>query len=224
MAAASDGPRSRADQGQRPVQVGARPTNRSRRHDADALFQAADGLRFRLLLGERNELRQATTDLQEKLAPFYVLANPDWTKLGHTLDLLDDARRNRLLVEVNELLFLWMAAIHESVGLASDGNPGQRVTEEQKALASAVTICERALNWVEPKGPWRALEARLEADRVKDASPLVDAGEHPGDLMLDEPRRVIDEKSALASFQWGLLCYRQGRSPEPSTGWNTPSA
>ena len=181
------------------------------RHDADALFQAADGLRFRLLLGERNELRQATTDLQEKLAPFYVLANPDWTKLGHTLDLLDDARRNRLLVEVNELLFLWMAAIHESVGLASDGNPGQRVTEEQKALASAVTICERALNWVEPKGPWRALEARLEADRVKDAAPLVDAGEHPGDLMLDEPRRVIDEKSALASFQWGLLCYRQGR-------------
>ena len=30
------------------------------------------------------------------LAPFFVLANPDWTKLDHTLNLLDHDRRDRL--------------------------------------------------------------------------------------------------------------------------------
>jgi len=183
------------------------------RNDADALFRAADGLRFRLLLGERDELILASQDLQKHLAPFFVLANPDWTKLEHTLTLLDDSRRDRLLVEANELLFLWMAAIDESVGVVADGRQGERVAEDRKALDSAVSICERALNWVEPKGPWRALQARLEANRVKGAAHVADAAEYPGELMPDEPRRVIDEDSALACYQWGLLCYRRGRLP-----------
>ncbi len=181
------------------------------RNDADTLFQAADGLRFRLLLGERNEPIRGSTDLQKHLAPFFVLANPDWTKLDHTLTLLDTGRRDRLLIEVNELLFLWMAAIDESVGLVADGNQRERVAQEQEALANAVSICDRALNWVEPKGPWQALRARLEADRVNRAAPQEAAGEERDELMPGEPRRVSDEKSALACFQWGLLSYRRGR-------------
>jgi eukaryotic-like serine/threonine-protein kinase len=181
------------------------------RRDADALFQAADGLRFRLLLGERDELILAARELRKNLAPFYVLANRDWTKLDHTLTLLDDGRRDRLLIEVNELLFLWMAAIHESVGLVSEGNQGDRMTEDQKALASAAAICERTLNWVEPKGPWRTLQARLLEDRGSPAAPRAAAALHAGGLMLDEPSRVSDEGSALACLQWGLLSYREKR-------------
>ncbi len=55
------------------------------RIEADALFEAADSLRFRLLLGEGKELVQVFEDLQAALAPFYVLKNEDWTKLDHTL-------------------------------------------------------------------------------------------------------------------------------------------
>jgi serine/threonine protein kinase/Tfp pilus assembly protein PilF len=180
------------------------------RDDADALFRAADGLRFRLLLGESKELVQASRKLQKNLEPFYVLANPHWTNLEHTLNLLDKDRHDRLVVEVNELLFLWIAAIDESVGAVSEPSEGNQAAEEKKALDNAVAICQRALNWVEPPGPWRALKARLESHRIDSPAPRRAAG-GARELMLDEPRRVIDENSALACFQWGLLCYRQGR-------------
>ncbi len=83
------------------------------RSDADALFETADALRFRLHLGQGSELSRAFEDLQKALVPFYVLKNEDWTKLDHTLPLLNPPRRERLLTEVNELLFLWMVRIDE---------------------------------------------------------------------------------------------------------------
>ena len=60
---------------------------------------------FGLLLGEGAELTRASGDLQTSLRPFYVLESADWTKLDHTLALLD-GERDRLQVEVDELLFL----------------------------------------------------------------------------------------------------------------------
>ncbi len=181
------------------------------RHDADALTEAADGLRFRLLLGEGSELTQATVDLQKVLAPFYVLESADWTKLDHTLSFLDQKRRERLLVEVDELLFHWMAAIDESIVAGTEARGTDRSIEDQQALARALSICDRVLGWVEPKGPWRALRARLEEDRAAlgGGPPAIRAA--AAGPSLEEPIRVTDEKSALACFQWGLLCERAGR-------------
>ena len=82
--------------------------------EADALFEAADRLRFQLLLDEGSDLTQATTELQVVLAPFFVLENEDWTKLEHMMILLHADRRKRIVNDVSELLFLWMAAIDES--------------------------------------------------------------------------------------------------------------
>ena len=61
------------------------------RSDADALFETADELRFRLHLGQGSELSRAFEDLQKALVPFFVLKNDDWTKLTHTLPLLNPA-------------------------------------------------------------------------------------------------------------------------------------
>jgi eukaryotic-like serine/threonine-protein kinase len=179
---------------------------------ADALDQAADGLRFRLLLGEGSELTRASLKLQELLAPFFVFENPDWTTLDHTLNLLDSARRDRLLVEVNELLFLWMAAVDESLAVNRDVAENPRVPVDQPGIGRALMICERSIVWVEPKAPWLALEARLQARQSGSASGPATPGGRPGLLPLPgEPRAVTDETSALACFQWGLLCYRDGR-------------
>ena len=126
--------------------------------------------------GEGSELTRASHDLQEVLAPFYVLENADWTKLDHTLTLLDEKRRDRLLVEVNELLFLWMAAIDESLASNRDRAEQPRVPEDRAAIGRALSICERALVWVEPKGPWLALEARLRAHQAVAGSGLASPG------------------------------------------------
>ena len=129
--------------------------------DADLLFRAGDALRFRLLLDEGSELDQATQDLQAVMAPFFVLENPDWTKIIHTLPLLDADRRGRLVNDVNELLFLWMAAIDESAALSPQLGEPASVKESGEPLAPALSLCEKARVWVEPKAPWLALEARL---------------------------------------------------------------
>jgi len=181
------------------------------RSHADALFQAADGLRFRLLLGEGRELTRASRDLQAVLAPFYVLESADWTRLDHTLTLLDGARRDRLLVEVNELLFLWMAAIDESLAFNGEAAQQRRAPPDQQAIARAQSICERAIVWVETKGPWLALEARLQAHRAHFGGGQPSRDGQVGLPSSDLPLTVTEETSALACYQWGLLCYRDGR-------------
>ncbi len=133
--------------------------------DADALFKAADLLRFQLLLDDGRELTQATVELQGALAPFFVLENEDWTKLEHMMVLLDADRRKQIVKDVNELLFLWMAAIDESVS----NSPRGKAREREELLESAVAICEKALVWAEPKAPWRALLAGLRAGRAAPA-------------------------------------------------------
>jgi tetratricopeptide (TPR) repeat protein len=128
------------------------------------------------------------------LKPFYVLENPDWTAIPD-LALLDNARRQRLVREVNELLFHWIIAIDKSL---DDSTPVAGETARR-----ALSYCERAMVFAEPpgrpNGPWAALRARLSAwpDRTPEAA-VADA-------------RSAAESQALACFQWGLLRAREGR-------------
>ena len=180
---------------------------------ADELFRAADHLRFRLLLDEGPELTQATVDLQEVLAPFFVLENPDWTKLTHTMPLLDANRRARLESDVNELLFLWMAAIDESAGDRPQPLKREGASPDGgEVLGPAVGLCERALVWAHPKAPWLALQARLRANQTMANGSLVRSEAGPDtQAAFDEPSNVTLVSSSLACFQWGVLAYRDDR-------------
>jgi serine/threonine protein kinase/Tfp pilus assembly protein PilF len=183
------------------------------RSDADALFEAADGLLFRLHLGEGNELVQAFEDLQEALAPFFVLKNDDWTKLSYTVKLLDPDRQERLLVEVNELLFLWMVQIDERLTTSPDPRDQKAVLADRDAVESALKICKKSLVWVEPQAPWLAMVERLQAVKARRA--LTSGSVEPVSTAraVSEPRKVGLESSALACFQWGLLALREQRLP-----------
>jgi serine/threonine protein kinase/Flp pilus assembly protein TadD len=190
------------------AQVAERKENK--RREADELFEAADHLRFQLLLDEGSELTQATVELQRVLKPFFVLENPDWTKLEHMMALLDDDRRGRIVNDVNELLFLWMARIDESAGdsvqLSAKSGP---VNED--LMAPALDICRKALVWVEPKAPWQALEARLRASRTLGAGSKGKEDDRGRSTRFSEPREVNEVDSPLDCFQWGVLAYRAGR-------------
>ena len=78
-----------------------------------------------------------------------------------------------------------------------------------------MTICERALIWVEPKGPWLALKARLEARPARPAAQSTAAEHRAAIVMLDEPRRVTDEgrpwpasSGACSAIATGPACPR----------------
>ena len=177
---------------------------------ADDLSRAADDLRFRLLLDEGSELTEATREIKRVLAPFFVLENANWTKLDHSLNLLEPPRRARLLNDVNELLFLWMATIDESAADSPRLPDKSTSVENTELMAPALAICEKALVWVDPKAPWLALEARLRASRSTPARAPDRHGSPGGQDLLGEPREVNNVQSALACFQWGILAYRGG--------------
>jgi serine/threonine protein kinase/tetratricopeptide (TPR) repeat protein len=178
---------------------------------AEDLFRAADHLRFQLLLDEGSELTQATLDLQKVLAPFFVLENSNWIELPHTIGLLDTDGRGRLLSEVNELLFLWMAAIDESAGDSPQLSRTMGPAENADLLAPALALCEKTLVWAQPKAPWVALSARLRASQALAKRALPTDGNSGGNSPLDEPREVTLVESPLACFQWGVLAYRADR-------------
>jgi eukaryotic-like serine/threonine-protein kinase len=181
------------------------------RIDADALFEAADSLRFRLLLGEGKELVKVFEDLQAALAPFFVLKNEDWTKLNPTLSLLDDHRRKRLLIEVNELLFLWIAQIDETLESTPDSSDKMRVPTDRDPVAKALLICKKALVWVEPEEPWLAMVERIKRLEVRHNTSLSPAPRPRAARAGQPPQNVNDEQSALACFQWGVLALREQR-------------
>jgi len=181
------------------------------RHDADELFQAADGLRFRLLLSEGDGLVQAIGDLKTVFEPFFVLENPNWTKLDFIVDKLDDDLRNRLINDVNELLFLWVAAIDELLGNGRGPVTPSSPKEVENVVDAAVSICDRALVFAQSQGPWQALRARLLVRRAGARPELSTRSDRSSSRMLEDPGDLANEASALACFQWGLLCYRDGR-------------
>ncbi len=139
------------------------------RDQADHLHKESEGLRFRLIgLGE--DLPGAIEDLKELLAPFHVLTSrDDWTKLDYIWDLLDEPRQRQLRREVNELLFLWLVQVENSVHrldqTAATPRPGDPSTVRQ-----ALNVCDRALTFAEPNEPWRA-PAVVVAERAVGAHP-----------------------------------------------------
>ena len=151
--------------------------------NADALFHASEPLRFRLS-GLEGDLVSATHDLQTVLKPFTVAAPHDWTKQRTELTLLEESKRARLLVEVDELLFLFAVALDRS------GDP--------ESTRLAVETCDRAIRSSRSPGAWLALRARRNRSGKAPAE-----GENPS-----------AETSASACFQWGLLRDREGRRPE----------
>jgi serine/threonine protein kinase/Tfp pilus assembly protein PilF len=183
------------------------------RHNADLVFQAADGLRFRLLLAKGDDLTQAATDLGNVLKPFYVFAPGNWAevdqRMAHPLTYLDPDQQRAVKTEVNELLFLWTTAIEETLVRARENGDGSQELVAREALDKALGICEKALVFAKPREPWLALKARLKSglSSPHDEPAARDASQSarlPG-----EPRNVEDEDSALACFQWGLLCFRK---------------
>ncbi len=151
--------------------------------NADALFAASEPLRFRLS-GLEGDPETATCDLQTVLKPFTVAAPHDWTKQRTELTLLDEPKRARLLVEVDELLFL------SAVALDRSGDP--------RSARLTVTTCDRAIRSSTSPGAWLAL--RVRRNRSGDA-PV--GGEDPS-----------AETSASACFQWGLLHDHEGHRAE----------
>ena len=181
------------------------------RNDADTLFAAANSLRFRLHLGEGYELISVFGDLQRALEPFFVLKNEDWTKLDPILALLDQDRRQRLLIEVNELLFLWVANIDELLDSRPEPSDQKTEREDSDPVSSALAICNRALVWVEPKDPWLAMVARFRHHQARPADQAL-ALAHANDSTLGhEPASVRLEQSPLTCFQWGLVALREKR-------------
>jgi tetratricopeptide (TPR) repeat protein len=172
------------------------------RADAQHLNRAAEHLRFRLLLDEE-DLPTLSLEVRKALERFFVLEPRVWTDVPYVFGMLGPEEQAPLRDEVNELLFLWVAAIERTLSAAGrepTDRPGRE--KERLTVASALDICDRALGFAEPRAPWLALRARIgrhrggEVDRNRAADGLHFEG---------EPRDIESERSALAAFQWGLL-------------------
>ena len=90
----------------------------------EAFFKKVEPIRFRLITG--HSLQSASNALKDALAEFHVFGPTPWTN-NPELDRLDPAQRERLIEEINEVLFLWV--------MASD-QPGEK--EQARRAASAV--------------------------------------------------------------------------------------
>jgi len=170
----------------------AKETGAARDH-ADTLFHEAEPLRFRLTLF-LGDLDHGYHLLNRTLAPFFVLVNQKWLTLPEQT-LLDETRSVRLHREINEVLFLWAAAV------------ARDPARDPKTLRRAIQICNDVLSqssasknlWkgLRP-GPWQTLRGLLTA--------------RLGEPVLAEDRSAgpAAEESPLACFQWGYLRELQG--------------
>ncbi len=153
------------------------------RDKADALFEVGERLRFSLL-GFGGDPRVACGWVESALKPLSILDDPDWMR---PLGRLDATRRNRLIAEVDELLFLWAFALDRAW------------PRDPAAARQARRICDVALAFATPAGPWRAIRERCDA---------VLSGEPPPSRV---PARTEGETSARGCFHWALLCELEGR-------------
>lgn len=149
------------------------------RNRADELFALGERLRF-ALHGFGTDAQTARRLVESALARFAVLDDPRWMQRP-AIALLDGARRARLLGEVNDLLFLWVVALDRE-------RSGDPATARQ-----ARRICDAALAFASPVGPWKALRRRYEPRGLEPS--------RTGPA--ESPTRAT---SAKACFQWGVLC------------------
>lgn len=148
------------------------------RHDADALLHAAERLRFGLL-GFDAAGTPPDSEIEVILAPFFVLQHENWTERPE-LTLLDETRRNHLISEVEELLFLWAVSKANVVG-------------DREIWSQGAAICQHAEQFSRSPDPWRQLHERFRA-RLQNRAFV--PGPEP------DPRA---EPSAWASFQRALI-------------------
>ena len=152
------------------------------RKKAQEFFEAAVPLRF-LLTGFGRDPSSASYSVMQAIQPFRILGDEDWRNY-RDLTLLAPGQQDQLEREVNEVLFLWVVLLERS------GKPDE--------LQLASEICTKALRFVTPTGPWRALQARLEHRPAFGTRPP-------------------DERSALACFQWGMLADLETETDEAIT-------
>ena len=160
------------------------------RNRADTLSRRAEPLRFGLL-GFGGDPETAVRGVEAVLRLFAIPDNPDWARSSE-LRLLDPERRERLLAEADELLFLWIVALDR-------GRPPDHERDRQ-----ALRICDAARAFITQAGPWPSLRARYAARLA--GRPAVSPGDVP-------PFGA----SGLACFQWGLLRHLEGR-PDAAIG------
>jgi serine/threonine protein kinase/Tfp pilus assembly protein PilF len=155
---------------------------------AEELLKVGERLRFSLL-GFNSETRDACGWVERALAAFSVPRDANWIQRP-AIQLLDESKRDRLISEVNELLFLWVVAL--------DGDAG--------AAHRALQICDVALGFASPVGPWRAIWERCAARAAGEPPPARAA------------TRTDSETSARGCFQWALLCDLEGKT-EAVVAW-----
>jgi len=170
------------------------------RKKALLLLSKAESLRFRLM-GFGGDSSAVGRELGEALAPFFVLANPDWAEADGPR-LLDPQTRTRLIEEVDGLLFLGTWATLRWAEAEAAGTSAQR-----EALCGALATCDRAVQSSPTDGPWRALRSRIAAAIGDVPSARAPLAETP-----------LAEKSARACLEWALLCDLDGR-PDGSLAW-----
>ncbi|MFO0952541.1 MAG: protein kinase [Isosphaeraceae bacterium] len=178
------------------------------RSAADALFAAAEPLRFRLT-GFSGDIGEASKELIEAVRPFFVFGKENWLDRPD-LKHLDPARLDRLRRDVNELLFLWAIALDREAEL-DEAVEADDPSRSREALTRALEVCDRALTFASPREPWVALQShlkrRVEAGRDggNSGTASADVGGNPAE---------IEGLSSLACFEWGTLRLRQGRAAE----------
>ncbi|MFO0909338.1 MAG: protein kinase [Isosphaeraceae bacterium] len=175
------------------------------RDAAEAVREAMDPLRFRLT-GFGGDVRAATDELYEVLAPFYVFEKEPWLNRPN-MALLDDKGRAALISEVNELLFLWALVLDREAGSEETDGMGRSIAAARTCLSRGLEVCDLALSFAVPRGPWEALRSRLN----RRLAALAGTDTPPGSTPIEDEVVVGQESTALGWFQWGALRVRQDR-------------
>jgi tetratricopeptide (TPR) repeat protein len=156
----------------------------------DGFFARTAALRFLLLQSDTNRMA-ASQELRAILEPLGLFEPGAWTRRP-LWRYLDDSTRKRLFDEVNELLSLWVYA-------------ADHPTDRERAKA-AIEYCDLALRNFEPREPWLAFRARYQRVlHIEATGPAV-------------PAEPMQETSARACFQWGLLA-KLKNDPELARLW-----
>lgn len=115
------------------------------RKRADDLFRNLEPLYSQLIDPETPAIQDSAA-IEQALAPFYVLRNPNWAELEdlEALDAHGKGDRDRLIAEIDDLLFLWAIAIDRDEHDAPD------------TPARILNLCRRGRD----SGPWNALKQR----------------------------------------------------------------
>ena len=115
------------------------------RGQADALLKAASNLRYRLI-GVEGRPEEVEPALEAVLSTFGVLNEVDWVRRAD-LSLLDPSRKSRLIHDIDEVLFLFVAGLDP---------------RDPRSARLGVAHCDRAMAFTDDRRPWQALRNWLD--------------------------------------------------------------